>query len=177
MSCGVFALQPCHAACVLQPCRAVCVCVCVCYSHVVRCVLQPCRAFICHVLNAACACYSYVVRCTCLCVCVAVVSCSIPNNHVLRPVCITAVSCGMPAGMTRPFHYTTPYDAIVQDEDGELSLLNTSAHCDVTPALPPELACEPAYKVPRAEAEVQTQGQGHSMYSSAPLKSSSLELE
>jgi hypothetical protein len=71
--------------------------------------------------------------------------------------------------MTRSFHYTTPYDAIVQDEDGELSLLNTSAHCDVTPALPPEQA-ESLYKIPRsprAEAEVQTQGQGHFMYSSA----------
>lgn len=75
-------------------------------------------------------------------------------------------SCLPPAGMTRTFHYTTPYDAIVQDEDGELSLLNTSAHCDVTPALPPELA-EPTYKAPRtprAEAQAQTQGQGHSLY-------------
>ncbi|KAL8620684.1 hypothetical protein ACOMHN_029872 [Nucella lapillus] len=73
--------------------------------------------------------------------------------------------CGIPPGMTRSFHnYTTPYDAIVHDEDGELSLLNTSSHCDVTPALPPEQAAEPTYKVPRVEAEVQTQGQGHSMY-------------
>ncbi|XP_076438408.1 uncharacterized protein LOC143277460 isoform X2 [Babylonia areolata] len=72
--------------------------------------------------------------------------------------------CGVPPGMTRSFHYTTPYDAIVHDEDGELSLLNTSSHCDVTPALPPEQAAEPTYKVPRVEAEAQTQGQGHSMY-------------
>ncbi|XP_070201745.1 uncharacterized protein [Littorina saxatilis] len=83
-------------------------------------------------------------------------------------------SCGVPPGLYRTYHYTTPYDAI---EDGELSLLNTSAHIDVTPALPPEPAGEAAYKIPRVEAEAQTQGQGHSMFVSMPLKDSGFELE
>lgn len=72
-------------------------------------------------------------------------------------------------GMTRSM-YTTPYDAIAQDssEEGDLSLLNTSGH-DLTPSLPPEMAGEPTYKVPRsAEAQVQTSGHGHNLYSTGP---------
>ena len=67
--------------------------------------------------------------------------------------------------MTRSYHYTTPYDAVLPD-DGELSLLNTSAHCDVTPALPPEQVGEITHKAQKAEAEVQTTGLSEAVYSS-----------
>nr|KAG5688922.1 hypothetical protein BaRGS_014907 [Batillaria attramentaria] len=80
-----------------------------------------------------------------------------------------ASSLRAPPGMTRSM-YTMPYDAIVQDcpDEADLSLLNTSGH-DLTPSLPPEQAGEASlYKVPRAEAQVQTHGQGHDLYSSGP---------
>ncbi|PVD26854.1 hypothetical protein C0Q70_12002 [Pomacea canaliculata] len=86
-------------------------------------------------------------------------------------------------------HYMTPYDAIAQDssEDGDLSLLNTSRH-DLTPSLPPEVAGETTYNVPRGDlqgqvlAQAQTpspvqtqlpvlgQGQVHTFYPCTTLK-------
>lgn len=83
----------------------------------------------------------------------------------------------------------TPYDAIAQDssEDGDLSLLNTSRH-DLTPSLPPEVAGETTYNVPRGDlqgqvlAQAQTpspvqtqlpvlgQGQVHTFYPCTTLK-------
>ncbi|KAK7471487.1 hypothetical protein BaRGS_00035881, partial [Batillaria attramentaria] len=89
---------------------------------------------------------------------------SLHNLAMLRTSSLRA-----PPGMTRSM-YTMPYDAIVQDcpDEADLSLLNTSGH-DLTPSLPPEQAGEASlYKVPRAEAQVQTHGQGHDLYSSGP---------